>query len=182
MERIEHMRNPNTLLILLWLAGAAVVASGVFMDWLEIQIALTDGTDQTITASGLELYTRYGGTGMPVDGSAPVSFLLIAVAVAMLALICYRRREGSMATIGFTMLVFLSIVMVTGSMAVDSMVMYAHPPPGTDVSGIPEWLADIASGDVSHATTSGSYGYIVSAIGLFVSFAAAMLFFRRGAS
>lgn len=117
------MRNSNSLLILLWLAGAAIVASGIFMDWLEIQIALTDGTDQTIIASGLELYTRYGGTGMPVDGSAPVSFLLIAVAVALLAVISWKRGEGSAATIGFTMLVFLSIVMVTGSMAVDSMVM-----------------------------------------------------------
>lgn len=153
------------------------------MDWLEIDIALSDGTGQTINASGLELYTRFGGAGIPVDGSAPISFMLIAIAVALLALICWKRRESSMATVGFTMLVFLSIVIIAGSMAVDPIIMYADPPSGTNVSGIPEWLADIASGDVSHATMSGSYGYIVSAIGLFVSFVAAMMYLRRtGAS
>lgn len=176
------MIRTKTLPIALWIVGAVIIASGVFMNWMEISVTFIDGTEQTIAASGLDLYIKYGGIGMPVDGSAPIIYLLIAVSVTLLAIAHWKRGENSPVTLGLTMLIFVSIMAISGFTAVDSMTMYAEPPPGVNVYGIPEWLNGIVSGEISHATMNGSYGYMVSIVGQLVSFASAILYINRNQS
>ncbi len=178
------MPNAKSTLIALWIVGAAGIAAGVFLDWMEISVEFADGTRRTITASGLDLYTEYNGTGMPVSSSTPVLYLLMAVAVASLALIHWRRgSEEPPVDLAFAMLVILAAMLLTGHMAVDNTIMCAEPPAGADVHGIPGWLADIAPGDVHRAAMSSSYGYMVSITGQMMSSAAALLYVKRsGAS
>lgn len=158
-----------------------IIAGGVFLNWMDITITFTDGTGEVISASGLGLYTDYRGTGAPVESSTPILYLLIALGVAILALIRLREAGGA-ATAVFAMLVLLVAMILTGTMSVDSALMYAEPPAGVDVDGIPEWLTDIVGEDVSSARISGGYGYMVSVIGMLISTLAAMAGVRYGSA
>ena len=175
------MVNLKDLWIPLWIGGALIIAAGTLMNWMEISITLSDGTRQLVSASGIELYSQYRGHGMPIESSAPLIYLLIAIGTILLAAFQWKEPKNRSPTLLIWMLVAFCIMIVSGTMAVDSMA-YASSPSGADIHGIPEWLADIAGNDVSNATIGGEKGYLISIIGLLISFVAVRIHMRDAGS
>ncbi len=166
--------NLKDLWVPLWIGGALVIAAGTILNWMEISITFSDGTREIVSASGIELYSQYRGRGMPIESSAPLIYLIIAIGTVLLAAFQWKDPKDRSPTLLIWMLVAFCIMIVSGTMAVDSMA-YAASTSGADVHGIPEWLADIAGREVSNATIGGGNGYMVSIIGLLISFVAALV-------
>ena len=175
------MVNLKDLWIPLWIGGALIIAAGTLMNWMEISITLSDGTRQLVSASGIELYSQYRGHGMPIESSAPLIYLLIAIGTILLAAFQWKEPKNRSPTLLIWMLVAFCIMIVSGTMAVDSMA-YASSPSGADVHGIPEWLSDMAGKEVSNATIGGGRGYLISIIGLLISFVAVLVHMRDAGS
>ena len=175
------MADLKDLWIPLWMGGALIIAAGTILNWMDISITFSDGTREIVSASGIELYSQYRGRGMPVESSAPLIYLLIAIGTILLAAFQWKDPKNRSPTLLIWMLVAFCIMIVSGTMAVDSMA-YASSPSGADVHGIPEWLSDMAGKEVSNATIGGERGYLISIIGLLISFVAVLVHMRDAGS
>ena len=161
----------------LCIGGALVIAAGTLLEWMEVSIAFADGTRGTVTATGIDLYSQYRGRGMPIESSAPLIYMIIAIGIVLAAAVQWRDRRDASPVLIIVMLAAFGVMMASGSMAVGSAV-YAVPTPGIDAHGIPEWLTELAGKDVSHATIGGRNGYLVSVAGLLISFVGVIVLIR----
>ena len=175
------MADLKDLWIPLWMGGALIIAAGTILNWMEISITFSDGTREIVSASGIELYSQYRGHGMPIESSAPLIYLLIAIGTILLATFQWKDPKNRSPVPLVWILIAFCIMIISGTMAVDSMA-YAAPPSGADVHGIPEWLADMAEKEVSNATIDGGKGYLISIIGLLISFVAILVHMRDARS
>lgn len=50
------------------LVGAAMIAIGVFLNWMEVALVFSDGSKFVLEYTGLEMYTEFEGGGGPVQG------------------------------------------------------------------------------------------------------------------
>lgn len=165
--------------LLVSLAGAAVMAAGVLLDWMSVSVLFADGTRQAVTATGLEMFTEYSGRGMPIVSIAPVLFLVFAAAVVCMTVLCWIRRDYTAAAASAAVTVVMVLVMLLiALLAVDSTFMMADTT-GTLASEMPGWVTEMFGDDVYAATVTGESGRFVSAIGTLVS-SFAMFFLMRG--
>lgn len=162
----------NIVLVASWFVGVALIAAGVLMGWMEISYVFTDGTGQTISATGIGLFTDFSGSGVPVSSAVPVAYLMVAVFAAFLGAAFATGRPVRAGTYTGVMLALAAIMMVLGVTCVDSA-MYSNLS-GTYLSAVPDWLTGLVSGDIATARVSSGLGYAVSCAGALVCTAAAL--------
>lgn len=169
--------NKNVFL-LMCVAGAALMFAGILLDWMSISVLFTDGTRQTITATGLEMLTDYYGKGMPISIITPALYVLLAIVVLLLTARCWMAPETTtLSSASFFMAVIFAVMFISGAFAVESSFMVSDPT-GTLASGIPTWLTDLVGDDVYSASLSSENGRFASLIGVIVAWLG-MLFLLR---
>ena len=152
----------NLAFVAIWFVGVAVIAAGVFLEWMEVSLVLVDGSTQTVSASGMELFTEYGGTGASAD-YVPVLYIAFAVVMALVGAWLARGGSGRpSSTTGAAALVLL-VMIVLGAACVDSQ--FYTGVSGVATGAVPEWMSDLASGEVVSGSVSPGLGYVVSCIG-----------------
>ncbi len=161
------------------LVGAAMIAIGVFLNWMEVALVFSDGSKFVLEYTGLEMYTEFEGGEVPFRASAPLLFILISVSVALLSILGWRASDvGSSRIMLFAACVFFAALLVIGMTFVDPAIMAADPPAGTGIAGIADWVKCIADGDVTRASISSGNGILVSIAGGLVALAGAILNLR----
>lgn len=161
------MRISNDMIFrAMFLAGVVVAFAGVLVDWVTISITMADGSVKTLKYTGLEVYLDIDGGTTPISTFVPPLFMIIAsMDVAIIALM--KQTETKPIIPLFVIGMSFIVMYIAGMGAVDSA-LYWNDSPLPAVHGVPDWISNLTTGDVSGANISSGHGYQLSLLGILI--------------
>lgn len=166
------------VMLAIMVLGAIVTMASAALPWVTLNVRVgTESMDHTLSGIGMMTDTQ----GLEVS-FAPAVFIVIGIAVVVLAVYSYMKEADMSATSTLFTLLVIAMMIIAQSAGGSPMYVDSASFPLTGITGIvegiPDWVTAMFGPDVSSFYASSEYGKWIGVVGMFVSWLAAINAYR----